>query len=113
MSKISWSEFIIVWLAICIVIDIVLTYLNKKSGTTIASEAEERKAKIKQLYTPYRDDVAYEIQIRRASMTKVEALVLEEETLPKKSLDNNEEDEKCKLSKLQLETSDIVKELFG
>lgn len=122
MSKISWSEFIIVWLTICVVIDIVLSYFNNK-GTKEGLKAEERKAKIKLLNVPYRDDVAYETQIRRASMRKVEVLLpvddmLLDKTLPEESkVDNgydvNEDDEKVELTELQQETSDIVKMLFG
>lgn len=113
MSRISWSEFIIIWLSVCIFIDIVLLYLNKKNGTKDDSVAEERKAIIKQLNTPYRDDVAYETPLRRASMRKVEALVPMEETLPNESSVECEEDDQEELTELQQETSDIVKMLFG
>ena len=112
MRKVSWSEFIIVWLALCLVIDVVLQYLNKSKGTKDVSTAEERKARIKQLYTPYRDDVSYEMEIRRASMVKVAALIPAGETVPVESCVKNEE-EPVELTELQQETSDIVKMLFG
>lgn len=113
MSKISWSEFIIVWLSVCIFIDIVLLYLNRNRGTKEDSVAEERKAKIKQLNTPYRDDVVYETQLRRASMRNVEALAPIEETLPKETAVECEVEDQVELTELQQETSDIVKMLFG
>ena len=113
MSKISWPEFIIVWLAVCVIIDIVFLYLNRTNGNSSISVAEERKAKIKQLNTPYRDDVAYETPLRRASMRKVEALVPMEETLSNESSVECEEEDQEELTELQKETSDIVKMLFG
>lgn len=113
MSNISWLEFIPVWLAVCIFIDVVLLYLNKNRGTKEDSVAEERKAKIKQLNTPYMDDVVYETPLRRTSMRKVEALVSVEETLPKESSVECEEEDQEELTELQQETSDIVKMLFG
>lgn len=113
MSKISWSEFIIVWLTTCIVIDIVLTYLSKKSGKDVISVAEERKTKIRQLNTPYREDVAYDTHLRRASMTKVEALVLKGDFQKEEASSRCEDDEKVELTEKQKETSDIVKMLFG
>ena len=118
MSKVSWSEFIIVWLAVCVVIDIVLTYLNKQSGNHKDSDSEERKARIKQLYTPYRDDVSYEASLRRASMMKVAVLAPFEETMPVETRGDEtcakaESEEQVELTELQQETSDIVKMLFG
>lgn len=112
MSKISWPEFIIVWLAVCVIIDIVFLYLNRTNGNSSISVAEERKAKIKQLNTPYRDDVAYETSLRRASMRKVEALAPIEVTLPEEASVECENEE-VELTELQQETSDIVKMLFG
>lgn len=116
MSRISWSEFIIVWLTVCVVIDIVLTYFNKKNEAQGVSEAEERKARIKRLNTPYRDDVAYETVVRCASMVKVDALPSFEEPLSEETQDKGsegDEEEKVELTELQQETSDIVKMLFG
>lgn len=118
---ISWSEFIIVWLAVCIVIDIVLTYINKKSGIKEDFDTDERKAKIKLLNTPYRDGVFYETSIRRATMEKVVALEMVGETMQceegkntvEESCVKDEDDEKDELTELQQETSDIVKMLFG
>lgn len=127
MNKISWSEFIIVWLLICVVIDIVLIYLNKKSENKGVFALEERTKTIKQLYTPYIDDVVYEAPLRRASMTKVLPLILADATeksdifqtnpnnarVDDKVEDEKVEDEKVELTELQQETSDIVKMLFG
>lgn len=113
MSNISWLEFIPVWLAVCIFIDIVLLYFNKRNGTKDDSVAEERKEKIKQLNTPYRDDVVYETQIRRVSMRKVEALAPSEKTLPNETSVECENEDQVELTELQQETSDIVKKLFG
>ena len=113
MSKISWSEFIIIWLSVCIFIDIVLLYLNRNRGTKEDSVAEERKEKIKQLNTPYRDDVVYETQIRRVSMRKVEALAPSEKTLPNETSVECEDEDQVELTELQQETSDNVKMLFG
>lgn len=113
MSNISWLEFIPVWLAVCIFIDVVLLYFNKKNGTKDDSVAEERKAIIKQLNTPYRDDVVYETQIRRVSMRKVEALAPSEKTLPNETSVACEDEDQVELTELQQETSDIVKKLFG
>lgn len=112
MSNISWLEFIPVWLAVCIFIDVVLLYLNKK-GTKDDSVAEERKAIIKQLNTPYRDDVAYETVIRRATMRSVEAITVKEETVLKDDIVECENEDQVELTELQQETSDIVKKLFG
>jgi len=113
MSNISWLEFIPVWLAVCIFIDVVLLYLNKKNGTKDYSVAEERKAIIKQLNTPYRDDVAYETLIRRATMRSVEAITVKEETVLKDDIVECENEDQVELTELQQETSDIVKKLFG
>lgn len=113
MSNISWLEFIPVWLAVCIFIDVVLLYLNKKNGTKDYSVAEERKAIIKQLNTPYRDDVAYETVIRRATMRSVEAITVKEETVLKDDIVECENEDQVELTELQQETSDIVKKLFG
>lgn len=113
MSKVSWSEFIIVWLAVCVVIDIVLTYLNRQNGNHKDSDSEERKARIKQLYTPYRDDVSYEASLRRASMMKVAMLAPFEETMSVEACVKAESEEQVELTELQQETSDIVKMLFG
>lgn len=113
MSNISWLEFIPVWLAVCIFIDVVLLYLNKKNGTKDDSVAEERKAIIKQLNTPYRDDVAYETVIRRATIRSVEAITLKEETELKDDIVECENEDQVELTELQQETSDIVKKLFG
>lgn len=113
MSKISWSEFIIIWLSVCIFIDIVLLYLNRNRGTKEDSVAEERKEKIKQLNTPYRDDVAYETVIRRATMRSVEAITVKEETVLKDDIVECENEDQVELTELQQETSDIVKKLFG
>ena len=112
MSNISWLEFIPVWLAVCIFIDVVLLYLNKKNGTKDDSVAEERKAIIKQLNTPYRDDVAYETVIRRATMRSVEAITVKE-TVLKDDIVECENEDQVELTELQQETSDIVKMLFG
>ncbi len=113
MSKISWSEFIIVWLTVCVVIDIVFMYLYKKNGTVGVSVAEERKAKTKQLNTPYRDDVSYEAQVRPVSMTKVAALdPFVEKRVGESTIECVDEDED-ELTELQQETADIVKMLFG
>ena len=113
MSKISWPEFIIVWLAVCVIIDIVFLYLNRTNGNSSISVAEERKAIIKQLNTPYRDDVAYETVIRRATMRSVEAITVKEETVLKDDIVECENEDQVELTELQQETSDIVKMLFG
>lgn len=113
MSNISWLEFISVWLAVCIFIDVVLLYLNKRNGDKDDSVAEERKAIIKQLNTPYRDDVAYETVIRRATMRSVEAIIVKEETVLKDDIVECENEDQVELTELQQETSDIVKKLFG
>ena len=113
MSKISWPEFIIVWLAVCVIIDIVFLYLNRTNGNSGISVAEERKAIIKQLNTPYRDDVAYETVIRRATMRSVEAITVKEETVLKDDIVECENEDQVELTELQQETSDIVKKLFG
>jgi hypothetical protein len=113
MSNISWLEFIPVWLAVCIFIDVVLLYLNKKNEDKDDSVAEERKAIIKQLNTPYRDDVAYETVIRRATMRSVEAITVKEETVLKDDIVECENEDQVELTELQQETSDIVKKLFG
>lgn len=113
MSNISWLEFIPVWLAVCIFIDVVLLYLNKKNGDKDDSVAEERKAIIKQLNTPYRDDVTYETVIRRATMRSVEAITVKEETVLKDDIVECENEDQVELTELQKETSDIVKKLFG
>ena len=110
MSKISWPEFIIVWLAVCVIIDIVFLYLNRTNGNSSISVAEERKAKIKQLNTPYRDDVAYETPLRRVSMRKVEALVPMEETLlNESSVECEEEDQEEYKDKLLLTPGNTIK----
>lgn len=112
MSKISWSEFIIVWLTVCVVIDMVLIYLNKRSETKGVFAADERKRTIKQLYTPYREDVAYVTPLRRVSMDRVQPLVLPDVQTDSRPCTEDEE-EKPELTELQQETSDIVKMLFG
>ncbi len=115
MSKISWSEFIIVWLTVCVVIDMVLIYLNKKSENKGVPTIEERKTTIKQLFTPYSDDVAYDMPLRRPTMMKVAPLVLDGDAISVEAETSNESKdvEAVELTELQQETSDIVKMLFG
>lgn len=89
----SWGEFLSVWLPICIILDVVFIFTSRSSNTAKQSIAEERKAKTKQLYTPYVDGESYKSEIKPLSMKTVEVLKPSEDNRKKKENNLSEEQE--------------------
>lgn len=89
----SWGEFLSVWLPICIILDVVFIFASKSNSSAKQSIAEERKAKTKQLYTPYVDGESYKSETKPLSMKTVEVLKPSENSSKKGRTDLSEEQE--------------------
>lgn len=89
----SWGEFLSVWVPVCIILDVVFIFTSRSNNAAKQSIAEERKAKTKQLYTPFVDGESYKSEIKPLSMKTVEVLKPSENIRKKDNSNLGEEQE--------------------
>lgn len=89
----SWGEFLSVWVPVCIILDVVFIFTSRSNNAAKQSIAEERKAKTKQLYTPFVDGESYKSEIKPLSMKTVEVLKPSENIRKKDESNLGEEQE--------------------